>query len=108
MLVFLLIVGLVVLGLLSWITWSAFENDRELIGSIGATLVSCGAIIILVISITIAVKFIGAEARTAVLNSSFGTKYTVEQVMWADDIIQQTIQGPKSRVELTVDKKGDK
>lgn len=46
-----------------------------------------------------------AGPRAALLNKAFGTTYTAEDLFYGDDIVKETIQGSKSNLNLTVEKK---
>jgi integral membrane sensor domain MASE1 len=76
----------------------------ESFATIGICLAITAAIAFLIVTPIMACNITAAQSRVELLNKSFGTHYTADEVMYGDDIIKQVIQGSKSRIELTTKK----
>lgn len=53
----------------------------------------------------VGVALAGAPVKAKLLNESYCTHYTTEDLIWGDDIIKEVIQGKRSRLDVTVENK---
>ena len=82
--------------------WKLVDDlDWTLFGAVVTTIGVVSTVTFLVVAPLYIYNSIAAGTRAELLNASFGTKYTAEQVLYGGDIINQVIQGQKTRIELT-------
>ena len=104
--VFWFVVATAVCLTLSILGWKfGMDGDHEATGPIMFTLGGVASIIFLVCAVCVFVGASGAGPRAALLNRAFGTTYTAEDIFWGDDIVKETIQGARNRIDLSVERK---
>jgi len=97
-----LVAGLVLAAICVW--WGK-EGNAEIIPAIGATLGVIGVIVSGILILAYSMALAGAPVKAKLLNESYGTHYTTEDLIWGDDIIKEVIQGKRSRLDVTVEQK---
>jgi hypothetical protein len=89
-------IGLFGLGL-----WIMSETNVEYLGGALAAIGMIGGIIFLIVTLIFWSGYSAAPMRAKLLNEAYGTHYTADDIFWGDDIIRQTIQGSRQRIDLT-------
>lgn len=100
--ILILIFSIAVLLGVSFFGWYLLENDHD--GAGACLMVIPGGInmILVIVLIIFSVSYISAPVQAKLLNQTYGTHYTTEDLIWGGDIIRETIQGDRHRIDLTV------
>lgn len=81
------------------------NTDLELTGGLIISFAASALIGLIIWVSIVGYQTVAAESRCKVLNEAFDKHYTPEQVLFAGDIIQKTIEGNYNRIQLNVENK---
>jgi hypothetical protein len=81
--------------------WIMNDTNVEFLGGTFVAFGMIGAIVFLIMTVVFWAGYSGAPMRAKLLNEAYGTHYTADDIFWGDDIIRQTIQGSRQRIDLT-------
>lgn len=97
---------IVVFLILAVLGWKMGDSDYPAIGATVFVLSVLGTIFFSIWLLVATISYIGSPVKAALLNKTYGTNYTAEELFWGDSIIESVIQGDRHRIDLTT-KNGD-
>lgn len=82
--------------------FASHDWDTEIPGAIIGTISGILALIMIISTTVVTVNYVSAGPRAKLLNDSFGTHYTADDIFYGDDIVKEVIQGKRSRIDLNM------
>lgn len=95
----LILIAIVLLVVASFMLMNAHNGLAELLGVVTLPFV----LVALVVYMFAGFFWMAAEHKAELINKTYGTEYTQEQVFWAEDIIEEVRQVQRQRIELNGD-----
>ncbi len=98
-------VAIGVLLVLTIVGWTLAFRESSSFGIIVSFLASLALVVMIIWTSVLLWNHSASGARADLLNRSFGTHYTPDDIFYGDDIVRQVIQGYRSRIDITTEQK---